>query len=189
MRDNGVWIAALKRAERRAGHRADRGDHARAASCTKDGVEHEVDVIIYGTGFTASDFLKTYKVIGRGGRRAARPLGRRRARLSRHDRAGFPNLFMIYGPNTNIVVNGSIIFFSECSVRYIVGCLKLMAETGAATLEVRKDVHDAFNVKVDEANAQDGLGRAAGDQLVQERQGPRQPELALPAGRLLDRRR
>ena len=43
---------------------------------------------------------------------------------------GFPNLFMIYGPNTNIVVNGSIIFFSECSVRYIVGCLKLMAETG-----------------------------------------------------------
>ena len=40
---------------------------------------------------------------------------------------GFPNLFMLYGPNTNIVVNGSIIFFSECAVRYIVGSLKLMA--------------------------------------------------------------
>ena len=66
---------------------------------------------------------------------------------------GFPNLFMIYGPNTNIVVNGSIIFFSECAVRYIVGSLKLMLETGAKTLEVRKDIHDSFNKKVDEANA------------------------------------
>jgi 4-hydroxyacetophenone monooxygenase len=66
---------------------------------------------------------------------------------------GFPNLFMLYGPNTNIVVNGSIIFFSECSVRYVVGCLKLMAQTGSATLEVKRNVHDAFNVKVDAANA------------------------------------
>jgi 4-hydroxyacetophenone monooxygenase len=66
---------------------------------------------------------------------------------------GFPNFFILYGPNTNIVVNGSIIFFSECSVRYVIGCLKLLAETGAPTLEVRQDVHDAFNAKVDAANA------------------------------------
>ena len=71
---------------------------------------------------------------------------------------GFPNFFMIYGPNTNIVVNGSIIFFSECAVRYIVGCLQLMAESGAATLEVRQDVHDAFNVEVDEMNAKMAWG-------------------------------
>jgi 4-hydroxyacetophenone monooxygenase len=66
---------------------------------------------------------------------------------------GFPNLFMIYGPNTNIVVNGSIIFFSECSVRYIVGCLKLLAETGARAMEPKPEVHDAFNARVDAANA------------------------------------
>jgi len=65
---------------------------------------------------------------------------------------GFPNFFMIYGPNTNIVVNGSIIFFSECSVRYIVGCIRLLAETGAKVMEPKKDVHDAFNIRVDEAN-------------------------------------
>jgi 4-hydroxyacetophenone monooxygenase len=59
---------------------------------------------------------------------------------------------MLYGPNTNIVVNGSIIFFSECSVRYVVGALKLLAETGSQTMEVKKDVHDAFNVRVDAAN-------------------------------------
>jgi 4-hydroxyacetophenone monooxygenase len=64
---------------------------------------------------------------------------------------GFPNLFMVYGPNTNIVVNGSIIFFSECSVRYVLGCLKLLAQ-GARSIEVRRDVHDAFNSRVDAAN-------------------------------------
>ena len=65
---------------------------------------------------------------------------------------GFPNFFMIYGPNTNIVVNGSIIFFSECAVRYIVGCLRLLAETGARSIEVKAAVHDDFNRRVDEAN-------------------------------------
>jgi 4-hydroxyacetophenone monooxygenase len=64
----------------------------------------------------------------------------------------FPNFFMIYGPNTNIVVNGSIIFFSEASVRYIMGCLRLLAETGNATLEPKESVHDTFNEKVDAAN-------------------------------------
>ena len=71
---------------------------------------------------------------------------------------GFPNFFMIYGPNTNIVVNGSIIFFSECAVRYIVGCLDLLAETGAQTMDVRAGVHDAFNEKVDAANKQMAWG-------------------------------
>jgi 4-hydroxyacetophenone monooxygenase len=56
------------------------------------------------------------------------------------------------------VVNGSIIFFSECAVRYIVGCLKLLGESGAATMEVRQDVHDTFNAKVDAANAQMAWG-------------------------------
>ena len=65
----------------------------------------------------------------------------------------FPNLFVVYGPNTNLVVNGSIIFFSECSVRYIVGALQMLAETDHATMEPKKGVHDAFNKKVDEANA------------------------------------
>ncbi len=68
---------------------------------------------------------------------------------------------MIYGPNTNIVVNGSIIFFSECAVRYILGALKLMAERGAASLEVRRDVHDAFNEKVDAANAKMAWGTSS----------------------------
>ena len=152
LRDDGLWIAALKR------------DNVELVTQpiakitetgieTADGTARDFDVIIYGTGFTASQFLKTYKIVGRGGRELHEQwAGDARAYLGM-TAPGFPNFFMIYGPNTNIVVNGSIIFFSECSVRYITGCLELLAETGAVTLEVRQDVHDAFNIKVDSANS------------------------------------
>jgi 4-hydroxyacetophenone monooxygenase len=150
--DNGVWLTALRR------------DNVELISepidkitakgiVTKDGAEHPADVIIYGTGFHASRFLWPMRIVGRGGVDLHEAWdGDPRAYLGMTT-PGFPNLFMLYGPNTNIVVNGSIIFFSECSVRYVVGCLKLMAQTGSATLEVKRDVHDAFNVKVDAANA------------------------------------
>jgi 4-hydroxyacetophenone monooxygenase len=118
---------------------------------TRDETERDFDVIIYGTGFQASRFLSPMKIVGLGGAELHdRWAGDPRAYLGM-TAPGFPNLFMIYGPNTNIVVNGSIIFFSECSVRYILGCLKLLAQ-GARSIEVRPDVHDAFNTRVDAAN-------------------------------------
>jgi len=150
--DNGVWVEALKR------------DNVELVTqpivrivpegvVTADGHTHPADVIIYGTGFHASRFLWPMRIVGRGGVELHDVWdGDARAYLGMTT-PNFPNLFMLYGPNTNIVVNGSIIFFSECSVRYVVGCLKLMAETGAATMEVRAGVHDAFNEKVDAANA------------------------------------
>jgi 4-hydroxyacetophenone monooxygenase len=149
--DNGVWIKALKE------------DHVDVVTdpitritetgvVTQDGTVHAVDVIIYATGFTANRFLSPMKIIGRKGAVLHEKwAGDPRAYLGMTV-PDFPNFFMIYGPNTNIVVNGSIIFFSECSVRYIIGCLKILAETGAKALEVRPDVHDAFNEKVDAGN-------------------------------------
>ena len=50
---------------------------------------------------------------------------------------GFPNFFMLYGPNTNIVVNGSIIWFSECEVRYVMDCIRAMLAEGATALDVQ----------------------------------------------------
>ena len=149
--DNGVWMAALKR---------DNVDLvttpiekiAPEGIVTKDGALHAADVLIFGTGFHASKFLSPMRIVGRGGVTLEEAWhGDARAYLG-VTTPGFPNLFMIYGPNTNIVVNGSIIFFSECTVRYILGCLKLLAETGSDSLEVKREVHDAFNVKVDAAN-------------------------------------
>lgn len=152
LRDDGLWIAALKRDNVEL-VTAPIARIAENGIETTDGQARAFDVIIYGTGFTASQFLRTYQVTGRGGRELHEQwAGDARAYLG-ITTPGFPNFFMIYGPNTNIVVNGSIIFFSECAVRYIVGCLRLLADTGARTLEVRQSVHDAFNVKVDAANA------------------------------------
>jgi 4-hydroxyacetophenone monooxygenase len=150
--DNGAWIGALRRdnvdlVTEPVGRILPHGVE------TKDGVVHPADVLIYGTGFQASRFLWPMRVVGRGGVDLETAWnGDARAYLGMTT-PGFPNLFIIYGPNTNIVINGSIIFFSECSVRYVTGCLKLLAETGARTMEVRRDVHDAFNVEVDKANA------------------------------------
>jgi 4-hydroxyacetophenone monooxygenase len=157
LRDNGVWVGALARPNVELVTEPIAAIDATGVR-TKDGVQHDVDVIVYGTGFHASKFLRTFKIIGRDG-------------LELHDKwaedaraylgmttPGFPNFFMIYGPNTNIVVNGSIVFFSECSVRYIIGCLKLLAETGNATLEPREDVFDAYNERVDAMNAKMAWG-------------------------------
>jgi 4-hydroxyacetophenone monooxygenase len=150
--DNGVWLGALKRPN--VSLVTDKIARITPKGVvTADGVEHEVDVILYGTGFQASRFLSNLKIKGRNGLDLQDQWsGDARAYLG-ITTPGFPNFFMIYGPNTNIVVNGSIIFFSECAVRYIVGCLRLLAETGARAMEVKRDVHDAFNIKVDEANA------------------------------------
>lgn len=150
--DNGVWMAALQRPNVELVTDAIT-EITEAGIVTVDGKARDFDVIIYGTGFYASKFLWPMKIKGRGGADLHMTwAGDARAYLGMTT-PGFPNLFMIYGPNTNIVVNGSIIFFSECSVRYIVGCLKLLAQTGAVAMEPRRDVHDAFNERVDAGNS------------------------------------
>lgn len=151
--DNGAWATTLKR------------DNVSLITdgitsitqhgvCTADGTEHEADVIIYATGFQASEFLTPMNIIGRNGVDLHKQwAGNARAYLG-ITVPNFPNLFCLYGPNTNIVVNGSIIFFSECEVHYVLGCIKLLLEDGKRTLECRQDVHDNYNAYVDEGNSQ-----------------------------------
>jgi 4-hydroxyacetophenone monooxygenase len=64
----------------------------------------------------------------------------------------FPNFFVLYGPNTNIVVNGSIIYFSECEVHYLTRAVHLLLARHLGSLDPRRDVHDAYNERIDEAN-------------------------------------
>jgi 4-hydroxyacetophenone monooxygenase len=71
---------------------------------------------------------------------------------------GFPNLFCLYGPNTNIVINGSIIYFSECEVRYVLDAIRVLLEGGHRALDCRAEVHDAFNDRVDAANREMAWG-------------------------------
>jgi 4-hydroxyacetophenone monooxygenase len=151
LRDNGVWAGALKRDNVTLVT-----DEIREVTptgiVTVDGTAYDVDVIVYGTGFQASHFLTPMRVTGVGGVDLhERWAGDARAYLG-ITIPGFPNLFCLYGPNTNIVINGSIIYFSECGVRYILGCLELLLREHQHSLDVRKDVHDAFNELVDGEN-------------------------------------
>jgi 4-hydroxyacetophenone monooxygenase len=152
LRDNGVWAAALKRDNVRLLTEGIR-EITPTGIVTTDGVAHDVDIIIYGTGFQASKFLTPMTVTGRDGVDLHEHWdGDARAYLG-VTIPGFPNLFCLYGPNTNIVINGSIIYFSECGVRYILGCLGLLLDGGYRALDARKDVHDEFNERVDAENA------------------------------------
>ena len=119
---------------------------------TADGQLREVDVIIYGTGFKASQFLTPMKVTGRN-------------KVDLHEQwsgdaraylgvviPNFPNFFCLYGPNTNIVANGSIIYFSECEVYYLVECAKMLLESNLGSLDPLQEVHDEYNERIDAAN-------------------------------------
>ena len=119
---------------------------------TADGTLHEVDYIVYGTGFKASGFLEPMQVTGRNNLDLHEQWdGDARAYLG-VTVPNFPNLFMLYGPNTNLVVNGSIILMSECSADYTLSCLKHLLENNASALEVRQDVFQDFNDEIDAAN-------------------------------------
>ncbi len=186
MRDNGVWLAALKRPNVETITDAI-AEITPAGLKTRDGREFAVDVIIYGTGFTASEFLEPMRFTGKGGIDLhAQWAGDARAYLG-VTVPNFPNLFIMYGPNTNIVVNGSIIFFSECEIRYIQGLLELLLRSQRQRHrgEDRRARRLQREGRRDEQA--DGLGRAAGHELVQEQKRPRVAELAVAAGRLLER--
>jgi 4-hydroxyacetophenone monooxygenase len=155
--DNGVYPAALQRAD----VTLDTSSIAAITDLgvrTEDGVEHPFDVLIYGTGFQASKFLTPMRVRGAGGVDLhERWAGDARAYLGMVV-PEFPNLFLMYGPNTNIVINGSIIYFSECEAHYIVESIRMLLEQGATSMSVRDDVHDAYNERIDAGNRQRAWG-------------------------------
>jgi 4-hydroxyacetophenone monooxygenase len=160
IRDNGIWARTLKRDD--VSLITERIERITPAGIvTADGVEHPVDVLIYGTGFTASEFLTPMQVTGRGGVDLhERWKGDARAYLG-ITVPEFPNLFCLYGPNTNIVINGSIIYFSECEVRYVTEAVRLLLEGGHRAMDVRPEVHDTFNERIDAANRQMAWGASS----------------------------
>ncbi len=111
---------------------------------TADGVEHAADVIVYGTGFQATDFLAPMQITGRHGvslNQAWRDGAEAYLGITVH---GFPNLFMLYGPNTNLGHN-SIVFMLERQFGYILQALDALRERGLQWVEVRAETQGRFN--------------------------------------------
>jgi 4-hydroxyacetophenone monooxygenase len=168
--DNGAYIAALQQPNVAVETASIDAITSRGVR-TDDGVEHDADVIIYGTGFAASEFLTPMRVTGVGG-------------LDLHERWGgdaraylgitvpkFPNLFLMYGPNTNIVINGSIIYFSECEANYIVESVRYLLENDATSIDCRESVHNAYNEQIDAGNRKRAWGAATVNSWYRNRHG------------------
>jgi len=121
---------------------------------TKDGTEHEADVLIVATGFDVLRFLTAFEVHGRSGRSLREVWNDDDARaylgLAMPD---FPNFFCLYGPNLQPGHGGSLIFVVEMQMRYIMDVLRQMLNQGLGAVECRQDVHDAYNEGVDAAHA------------------------------------
>jgi 4-hydroxyacetophenone monooxygenase len=118
---------------------------------TVDGQWHPLDVLVLATGFHPNKFLWPMEIRGRAGTRLHDVWGDDpRAHLG-ITMPHFPNLFCLYGPNTNPLV-GSVIFMLECQVTYAVKCIAAMIAGDLRSLECRGDVHDEYNRRVDEAH-------------------------------------
>jgi cation diffusion facilitator CzcD-associated flavoprotein CzcO len=103
-----------------------------------------VDAIIYGTGFRATEFLSPMKITGRGGLDLNQAWHDGAEAYLGMTIAGFPNFYMLYGPNTNLGSN-SIIFMIECQAKYIMQCLAEARARNLKRLEVRADVMRRYN--------------------------------------------
>jgi cation diffusion facilitator CzcD-associated flavoprotein CzcO len=110
---------------------------------TEDGVERPTDVLIYGTGFRATEPLIGCRVVGRGGVEIHEAWGKRMSAYLGVTVNGFPNFFMMLGPNTGLGHN-SVVLMIEAQVRYAMNCLKLMKRRNQRVIEVRAESQQRF---------------------------------------------
>ena len=116
---------------------------------TADGAEHRVDTVIFGTGFKAADYLSSLDVYGSSGRRLQDDWVDGAEAYLGTLVAGYPNLFTLYGPNTNGV--NSILYIHEVQTAYVRRLLELMADRGARAIEVTREAHERYNAELQSA--------------------------------------
>jgi cation diffusion facilitator CzcD-associated flavoprotein CzcO len=114
---------------------------------TQDGREHEVDAIIFGTGFKVQDPIPPGMVFGKGGVDMAEAWKNGPEAYLGMAVAGFPNFFMLMGPNTGLGHN-SMVFMIESQAHYICEAMKAAKEHGVRTLEVKAEAQTGFVAKV-----------------------------------------
>lgn len=111
---------------------------------TEDDIDRNVDIIIYGTGFKATEFLSGIEIYGCGGASLKEAWAEGAEAYFGVCVAGFPNFYTLYGPNTNLGSN-SIIFMVERQANYIVRCIDKILSHKLAGLDVNKAVMRAYN--------------------------------------------
>jgi cation diffusion facilitator CzcD-associated flavoprotein CzcO len=117
-----------------------------------DGRERPADVLVLATGFASHDFVAPMRIAGRDGRTLAEEWGDVPRAYLGVTVPCFPNLFLLYGPNTN-GGTGSVISTIEASVNHVLAALAELRRARATTIEVRREAADAFDASLREALA------------------------------------
>ncbi len=116
-----------------------------------DGRLRKVEAIVYGTGFASTEFLAPMEIRGRQGASLRERWSKGAEAYLGMSVSGFPNLFVIYGPNTNLGA-GSIIYMLEQQARYIAQAVALLRDRGLASLEVRAEAQREFGAMLQRRN-------------------------------------
>jgi cation diffusion facilitator CzcD-associated flavoprotein CzcO len=117
------------------------------AAVTRDGRRFPVDAVILATGFESTSFLAPMEIEGLGGRSLQRVWEDGARAYLGITVPGFPNLFLMYGPNTNLGHN-SIVFMIECQARYILDCIRALETRNLAYIDLRPDVAEAYDEQI-----------------------------------------
>ncbi len=146
LQDNGSWLQTLTRDNVelvRTGI-----DHIESdAVVTADGVRHPADVLVYATGFHATRVLWPMEITGRNGLDLRTKWGERPAAYLGITVPEFPNLFCMYGPGTNLAHGGSLIFHSECQMRYITQCIEKLIAGGHRSMEPTRAKYEDWHTR------------------------------------------
>lgn len=121
---------------------------------TDDGNAYEADVLIIATGFDVLNFGTAFDIKGRSGATLRDRWGDNGKAYLGTAIPDFPNLFMLYGPNTQPGHGGSLLFVIERQMNYIMSMIQQMTENKLETVEVKSEVHDRYNAAVDAAHEQ-----------------------------------
>jgi 4-hydroxyacetophenone monooxygenase len=134
LQDNGTWLRTLRRDDvdlvRSPIERITPG-----GVVTADGATHDVDVIVYATGFRHTDVLWPMTITGRDGADLHSVWGRRPYSYLGITVPEFPNFFIVYGPGAHLAHGGSLIFNSELQMRYISRCLAHLVDANVHSME------------------------------------------------------
>lgn len=149
LQDNGSWLATLKR-ENVNLIRTPVREVTPTGLVTEDGSAHDCDVIVYATGFRATELLVPMTVTGRAGVDLHTEWGRKPFAYLGITVPGFPNFFMIYGPGTHLAHGGSLIMHSEFEMRYINACIERLVSTRARSMEPLPGPTEAWHARTQE---------------------------------------
>jgi 4-hydroxyacetophenone monooxygenase len=146
LQDNGTWLRTLMRPDvdlvRTAIERIEPD-----GVVTADGKRYPADIICYATGFAHNDFLASMEVRGRNGQNLRELWGNEPVAYLGITVAGFPNLFCVYGPGTNLAAGASLFYHSEFQVHYAMEAIRATLTSGAKACEVTQEAYEEYSLR------------------------------------------